>query len=149
VTISASCVAALRAALVGDAAGFEWLAGQPGLAQGEEFPGLMAMAFVAAARRRFPAGWPAADVIRFVGQVRGGDSGHPELSPTLAEQLILSALRNVPLHGHPDETATAYTQFVLLRELVSDLDGDQLSALLAGTRDDAERTGRPARPSSR
>jgi hypothetical protein len=53
-------------------------------------------------------------------------------------------------HGQePDETATAYTQFILLRELVSDLDGDQLSALLAGARDDAERVGRFARPASR
>ena len=38
---------------------------------------------------------------------------------------------------------------MLLRELVSDLDGDQLSALLAEARDDAERTGWPARPATR
>jgi hypothetical protein len=149
VTIAAGHVAALRAALAGDAAGFDWLAGQSGSAHGQEFPGLMAMAFIAAVRRRFPAGWPAADVITFVGQVRAGNSGRLALSPTLAEQLILSALRNVPLRGQPDQTATAYTQFVLLRELVSDLDGDQLSTLLAGARDDAERTGWPARPASR
>jgi hypothetical protein len=149
VTITAGHVAALRAALAGDAAGFEWLAGQSGSAHGEEFPGLMTMAFVAAVRRRFPAGWSAADVITFVGRVRAGESGQLALSPTLAEQLILSALRSVPLRGQPDETATACTQFVLLRELVSDLDGDQLSTLLAGARDDAERVGRPARPASR
>jgi hypothetical protein len=131
VTITAGYVAALRAALAGDAAGFERLAGQSGLAHGQELPGLMAMTFVAAARRRFPAGWSAADVIRFVGRVRAGDSGHPALSPTLAEQLLLSALRDAPLRGRPDETATAYTQFVLLRELVSDLDDEQLRALLA------------------
>jgi hypothetical protein len=149
VTITAGHVAALRAALAADAAGFERLAGQSGSAHGEEFPGLMAMAFIAAVRHRFPAGWSAADVITFVGQVRAENSGHLALSPTLAEQLILSALRNVPLRGQPDENATAYAQFVLLRELISDLDGDQLSALLAGARDDAERVGRPARPASR
>lgn len=130
-TITAGHVAALRAALAGDAAGFERLAGQSDFADGQELPGLMAMTFVAAARRRFPAGWSAADVITFVGRVRAGDSGHSVLSPTLAEQLLLSALRNAPLRGRPDETAAAYTQFVLLRELVSDLDGEQLSTLLA------------------
>ena len=130
-TITADHVAALRAALAGDAAGFERLAGQSDLAHGQELSGLMAMAFIAAARRRFPAGWSVADVITFVGRVRAGDNGHPALSPTLAEQMILSALRNAPLHGQPDETATAYTQFVLLRELVSDLDDEQLRTLLA------------------
>ncbi len=74
-------------------------------------------------------------MIRFVGRVRGGDSGHPELSPALAEQLILSALRNIPLTGQPDETATAYTQFVLLRALVSGLDDEQLITLLSAAAD--------------
>jgi hypothetical protein len=68
------------------------------------------------------------------------------LSPTLAEQLILSALRNAPLRGQPDETVRAYTQFVLLRELVSDLDDEQLGMLLAQARDGAERVSRPAPP---
>jgi hypothetical protein len=41
----------------------------------------------------------------------------------------------------PDETARAYTQFVLLRELVSDLDDEQLDTLLTHARGDAERFG--------
>jgi hypothetical protein len=143
VTITAGHVAALRAALAGDRFAFEQMAGQSGSAYSQDLPYLMAMAFVAAVRRRFPDGWSAADVIKLVGQVRGGDDGHSVLSPTLAEQLILSALRNAPLHGQPDETAMAYTQFVLLRELVSDLDDEQLSMLLAQARDGAERVGRP------
>jgi hypothetical protein len=143
VTITAGHIAALRAALAGDGSAFERLADQSGSAYSQDLPYLMAMAFVAAVRRRFPDGWSVADVIKFVGQVRGGDGGHSALSPTLAEQLILSALRNAPLRGQPDETAGAYTQFVLLQELISDLDDEQLSMLLAQARDDAERIGWP------
>jgi hypothetical protein len=141
VTITADHVAALRAALAGDGFAFERLAEQSGSAYSRDLPYLMAMAFAAVVRRRFPDGWSAADVIKFVGQVRSGDGGHSALSPTLAEQLILSARRNAPLRGQPDETARAYTQFVLLRELVRDLDDEQLSMLLTQARDDAERVG--------
>lgn len=47
------------------------------------------------------------------------------------------------------ETASAYAQFMLLSELVSDLDDEQLSALLARAGDDTERAERPAPPAGR
>jgi hypothetical protein len=84
-------------------------------------------------------------VIKFVGQLRVRNGDNAALSPTLAEQLILSALRDTPLQGEFSETATAYTQFLLLRELVSDLDGERLDVLLTRAQDDADRwitTGR-------
>ena len=138
-TVTASHVAALRAALAGDGGAFDRIDREAGLGDGLEFPVLMAMAFIAAVRRQFPSAWSTADVIRFVGQVRvqNGDDG--DLSPTLAEQLILSALRDTPLSVRSAETARAYAQFMLLSVLVSDLDDDQLNTLLAQARDDADR----------
>ncbi len=98
----------------------------------------MAMAFISAVRHRFAGGWSVGDVILFVSQVRARAGGYGNLSPSLAEQLILSVLRDAPFPGWSAGTATAYAQFVLLKELVSDC-GDQLTALLAGARHDADR----------
>jgi hypothetical protein len=44
--------------------------------------------------------------------------------------LILSALRDVPLSVPADEIATAYTEFILMRRLVTDLDDERLSLLV-------------------
>jgi hypothetical protein len=150
VTVTADHVAALRAALAGDAGAFDRLDREHGLGDGEEFPVLLATAFIAAVRRRFPGGWPTADVIGFVGQVRVrgggyGDGGYGDLSPGLAEQLILSVLRDAALRGQFGEAATAYAQFVLLKELVSGYGDGQLNALLAEARDGTDRwiAGRP------
>ena len=45
-----------RAALSGDAAAFEHMEHQAGLGYSQEFPALMATAFIAAVRSRFPLG---------------------------------------------------------------------------------------------
>jgi hypothetical protein len=95
------------------------------------------MAFIIAARLRFAAGWSTSDVIRFVSRARLQDGNRTTLSPTLAEQLILSALRDTPLSVQADEIAKAYTQFTLMKTLVSDLDDERLSLLLAQAQDDA------------
>ena len=108
------------------------------------------MAFVAAVRRRFPA-WRGlrdrSDHVRRPGT--GWEQRPARASWTLAEQLILSALRGRPAARASRTRPPPLTpSSVLLRELVSDLDGDQLSALLAGARDDAERAGAASRPVS-
>lgn len=138
-TVTADQVAALRAALAGDSGAFDRIDREAGLGDGQEFPVLVAMAFIAAVRHQFPRGSSTADVIRFVSQVRveNGDDG--DLSPTLAEQLILSALRDTPLSVRSGETARASAQFALLSVLVGDLDDDQLNTLLTRARDDADR----------
>lgn len=131
-TVRGDQIAALRAALTGDISTFERLGGTSGQNHGEEFPILVATAFIIAAQRRFPHEWSIADVIRFVGQVRVqcGDN-YDDLSPAIAEQLILAALRDEPMGGEFDETDKAYTQFVLLSALVRDLDEQQLDMFLA------------------
>jgi hypothetical protein len=135
--VSRHHVAALQAALAGDADSFDRMDHELGLSEGREFPALLSMAFIIAARLRFAAGWSTSDVIRFVSRARLQDGNRTTLSPTLAEQLILSALRDTPLSVQADEIAKAYTQFTLMKTLVSDLDDERLSLLLAQAQDDA------------
>lgn len=137
-TISRHHVAALRAALIGDADAFDRIDYELGLGDGRDFPALLTAAFIAACHLRFPSGWSVADVIKFVGQVRVRDGDRVPVSPTLAEQMILSALRDTPLPGPADATVAAYTQFVLTRRLVSGLSGERLSLLLAQAQDGAD-----------
>jgi hypothetical protein len=140
VTVTPDHVTALRAALSGDAAFFEYMEHRADLGHGQEFPALMAAAFAAAVRSRFPGKWSVADVVRFVAQVRVWDSdNYGSLSPSLAEQLTLCALRGTPVPGRYDEVAKAYTQFMLLKDIASDLDDQQLEMLLTKAQDDADR----------
>jgi len=135
--VSRHHVAALQAALAGDADSFDRLDHELGLSEGREFATLLATAFVIAARLRFAGGWSTADVIRFVSPARIRDSNRATVSPTLAEQLILSALRDAPLSVPADEIATACTEFTLMRRLVTDLDDERLSLLLVQAQDSA------------
>jgi hypothetical protein len=148
VTVTSDHVMALRAALGGDAAFFEYMERRADLGRGQEFPALMAAAFAAAVRSRFPGEWSVADVVRFVGQARVGSSDtYGGLSPSLAEQLTLAVLRGTPVPSQFDEAAKAYTQFLLLKDLASSLDDQRLDMLLGKARDDAGRwmaeTARP------
>lgn len=139
-TVTSSHVGALRAALSGDAVAFERMERHAGLGYGQEFPALMAAAFTAAVRFRFPAEWSQADVIRFVSQVRVRSSDpFGDLNPSLAEQLTLCVLRGTPVHGQYHEVAKARTQFMLLKDIISGLDGQQLETLLAEAQDNADR----------
>jgi len=61
-TVTSGHVTALRAALKGDVAAFEYMAGRQGSDQ--EFPILLAAASIAAVRERFPGQSSTADVIQ-------------------------------------------------------------------------------------
>jgi hypothetical protein len=138
-TVTPGHVMALRAALSGDVAAFEHMERRADLGHGQEFPALMAAAFIAAVRFRFSGEWSVADVVKFVSQVRvRASDGYGEPSPSLAEQLVLAALRGTPVAGQFDETAKAYTQFMLLEDLASSLDDQQLDMLLDKARHDAD-----------
>jgi hypothetical protein len=132
VTVTLGQVAALRAALVGDEEDFERLSADPGVADGQEFPRLVATAFAAAAQRRFRPGWSVGDVVRFVGHLRAhGEGSYEDLSAAAAEQMLLSILRGEPMGGQFDDFMRAYAQFALLAELVRDLSEQELSTFLA------------------
>jgi hypothetical protein len=151
-TVTPDHVTALRAALSGDAGAFEHMERQADLGHSQEFPAPMAAAFTVAVRSRFPGEWSVADVVKFVSQVRARRSdAYGDLSPSLAEQLVLATLRGTPVSSQFDETAKAYTQFMLLEDLVSSLDDQRLDMLLGKARDDADRwmaeTARPLRAS--
>jgi hypothetical protein len=136
-TISRHHVAALQAALAGDADSFDRMDGELGLSEGREFPALLSMAFIIAARLQFGRDWSTAEVIRFVSQARIQEGSRITISPTISEQLILSALRDTPLVVAADETTMAYNQFILMRRLASGLDSKWLSLLLAQAQDNA------------
>jgi hypothetical protein len=139
-TVTSDHVTALRAALNGDAAFFEYMERRADLGHGQEFPALMAAAFTVAVRSRFPGEWSVADVIKFVSQVRIRNSeNYGGLNPSLAEQLTLCALRGTPVPGQNDEVAMAYTQFMLLKDIADGLDDQQREMLLATAQDDADR----------
>jgi hypothetical protein len=132
-------VSALRAALVGDSGTFDRLGGESGLEYGEEFPVLMAMAFINAARRRFGVGWSRGDVVRFVGQLRARDHGeYSDVSSEASEQMLIGALRGEPFQTQFDEFAKGYALAAVLAELVSGFDAQRLSALLREARQQAD-----------
>jgi hypothetical protein len=135
-------VAALRAALSGDSETFDRLADASDRDYGDGFGILMATAFVAAARHRFPGEWSVSDLITFVGRARAHDQGErADINASAAEQMLLTALTNqlVPMRGKFDQIAKGYTQAAILAELVSDLDGQQLDAFLTEARVRANR----------
>jgi hypothetical protein len=135
-------VAALRAALSGDTDTFGQVADMSNLEYGGQFGILMATAFIAAARHRFPRPWSVPDLIRFVGQVRTHHQGeYADINASAAEQMLLAALANrpEPMHGEFDQIAMGYAQAAILAELVGDLDGQQLDALLDEARVQANR----------
>ncbi len=128
--VSGEHVTALRAALDGDEETFERLTGGADEEHLLPLSVLLAMAFSAVARRRFPDTWSAADVIGFVAWMRVQYAHDLDaFSPSMAEALLLAALRGTPLRGEFDAAATAYTQAALLRALTSDLDEQQTDVL--------------------
>ena len=133
-------VAALRAALTGETHTFDLMGGASGLDYGEEFAVLIAVAFIAAARRHFGSGWSRSNVIHFVGQLRARDQGeYADVSAGDAEQMLISALEGKPLQRQFDEFAKGYAQAAVLTELVSDLDEEQVDLLLQDARQEADR----------
>jgi hypothetical protein len=139
VRISENQLAALRTALNGEAEEFERLAVSSDVDHGNGFPVLVGHAFVLAARRGFPHDYSTSDVIRFVGKLRSRDSGEfADISVTAAEQMLLCALRGVPMDSKSDEFAKGYAQVAVLAELVSNLNDQQLEALLEQARDQAD-----------
>jgi hypothetical protein len=130
VRVSTEQVTALRAALDGDEETFEHLTGGADEEHLTPLSVLLAAAFSSVVRMRFPAEWSEADVIRFVAWMRvqfGNDLD--SFSPSLAEALLLTALRGMPVHGGFADAAIAYTQAALLRALTGDLDEKHMNAL--------------------
>jgi hypothetical protein len=137
--ISDDQAAVLRAALQGDTSTFDRLESKPHLDDSVEVPALVAHAFVTATRRRFSGRWTDSDVIRLVGQLRARKEGeHADVSAQVAEQMLLSVLHGQPMPCEDDKIAMGYAQFALLAELVTDLDGVELDALLGEARRQAD-----------
>jgi hypothetical protein len=102
------------------------------------FAALLATALINAIRYQFSTQWSLADVIRFVGQARVRFDTY-DLSPTMAEQILLAALRNVPLSPKFDEDIKSCAQITLLAALTDSLHEQQVDALLQEAREQANR----------
>jgi hypothetical protein len=137
VKVSDRDMAAALAVLTGDIDSFDGLQEEHDSTHGEGFAALMAMAFISAVRERFSSGWSLADIIRFVGQVRSQKENY-DLSPTIAEEMLLAALRNTSLPERTDEFAKGYAQVAVLAELAGNLDEQQLDEFLAKARVQAD-----------
>ncbi len=135
--VSDNDLAALRAALDGDVDAFDRLHTEHRGVVDNGFTALMATAFVRATRQQFGHDWSVSDVIRFVGEVRTRFSGG-DLSPTTAEEMILTALRNTPMRTGSDDGALGDVQITLLAVLVNNLDSRQRALLFQKARADAE-----------
>ena len=79
-------------------------------------------------------------MIRFVAWMRLQDGNDFDAtSPSLAEALLLKALRDTPVHDRPDDDATAYAQVALLRALTIDLSEQHVDAVFDYARQQADR----------
>jgi hypothetical protein len=119
-------VAALRAFLTGDGTYerlSEYLQARDGQLSGDHFSALTGMALCTAARRRFPAGYTNADVIRLVGQVRGR-AGDPSdnVDPLVAEAVLRGALGDAAAAENLDQAAMAMAIPALLLILLEQND---------------------------
>jgi hypothetical protein len=140
VRVSSEHVTALRAVLDGDEETFKRQTSGADEEHLTPLSVLLAMAFSSVTRMRFPAGWSEADVIRFVAWMRVQyRNDFDAFSPSLAEALLLAALRGMPLHGEVDDAATAYTQVALLRALTGDLNEHHVDTLFGYACQQADR----------
>jgi hypothetical protein len=129
-------VAALRAQLAGDLEEHRRLFAQ--LMPSDVRSGYRALtsaAFCVAAERRFPKESAAADVIAYVGDVRGRTQAAAQMNPRTAEQVILAVVTDEPLDD-VDPRTSFEIQLLLLAAMTADaqLDADGLDAFLVEAR---------------
>jgi hypothetical protein len=137
-------VLALRAFLTGDDVTFDRVSVVLEERDGgnEEFAALQGAAFAAVARRRFPDGHTAGDVVRLVAEARAAvDDTAGEIDPRTAEGLLHGVLCDPAAAGGLDEVAKARTQPALLQAMLeeADVSGAELDSLLAEARELADR----------
>lgn len=139
--VSDEHVAALRAYLEGDLAGYERTIGA--LQRHDDVDGFAVIAttaFVEAVRRRFEPGWKRGDVVRFVAGVRARWGGATDqIDPLDAEILVRAALGD-ERPDDLDDTAKA-AQIHLLTALISDENPDRagMDRILTRAREQAAR----------
>jgi hypothetical protein len=142
-------MAALKAFLTDDDAAFEAIGAL--LDEDGSWPGygiLQGAALAVAARRRFPDGYRAKDVIRFVGRMRTAlhdETG--QIDPGTAERLLRGVLADPGHAAGLDQNAAALAMMALLKALVAEerLSGPELDMFVSESRDEAMRR----RPSGR
>jgi hypothetical protein len=139
-------VAALRAFLAGDDTAFDLIGGLLDEDGSWQAYGLLqAAALAVAARRRFPHGYQAADVIRFVGRTRAalGDQAG-QINPGTAERLLRAVLSNPAQAAGLDQDMAALATMALLKALVTEegLTGADIDAFLTESLTQAQLTAR-------
>ena len=141
--VTAGHLAALKAFLTGDDTTFDRISAQlDASGSWQAYAVLQGAAFTRAARRRFPGGYQAGDVIRFVGKVRA--DAHDEtgrIDPGTAERLLRAALSDSASVAGLDQSAMALAMAALLKTLIAQdrISGPELDAFLAESRSQAAR----------
>lgn len=119
-TVTDDQVAALRAQLRGDRSEHERLRTQLDASDSDGYVHLIGAAFVIAAERQFQQNSTAADVIRFIADVRGQTPLAAErIDPKIGEQLIISALTDEPVAEEVDADTALMTELLLLVGMVA------------------------------
>lgn len=119
-TVTDDQIAALRAQLRGDRSEHERLFAQLGQSDSDGYVHLIGAAFVIAAERQFQENSTAADVIRFIADVRSQTPIAAErIDPKIGEQLILSALTDEPVPEDVDVETALITELLLLVGMVA------------------------------
>ncbi len=141
--ISDEHVAALRAFLTADDETFDRVSTVlEERGGGNAYAALQGAAFAVAARRRFPGGATAGNVVRLVAALRtAANDTDGEIDPRTSERLLHSVLGTPAAAGGLDEQSKAKAQPALLYALLEegDLSGAALDSVLAEARELASR----------
>jgi len=143
VPLTGDHLAALRAFLAGDYTTFDHISSQlDGDGWWQAYAVLQGAALAVAARRRFPGGYQARDVIQFVGRVRAAAQDETgQVDPGTAEGLLRMVLSDPASAAGLDQDAMALATTALLKTLIAEecLSGPELDAFLTESRDEARR----------
>jgi hypothetical protein len=136
-------VAALKAFLTGDDVVFEGIGALLDEDGSWQAYGLLqAAALTVAARRRFPGGYAAGEVIRLVGRTRAAlHDNDGQIYPRTAERVLRGVLSDPACVGGLDQDAVALATTALLKALIFEegMSGPGLDGLLAESWDEARR----------
>jgi hypothetical protein len=134
-SITADQVAALRAALKGDADGHKRIYAGLEPTSKDSYGALIVAAFFRAAERRFAEGGNKTDVVAFVANLRAQHELEDDIDPRIAERLLMATFSDEEIDDIPDNAKGGH-YMLLLAGLIADaqLSDIELDEFLADAR---------------
>jgi hypothetical protein len=138
-SINVDQVAALRAALKGDANGHKRTYAGLELTSKDSYGALIVASFFRAAERRFAKGGDKADAVAFVAGLRAQHELEDDINPRIAERLLMATFSDEEIDDIPDNAKGAH-YMLLLAGLIADarLSDVELDEFLADARNLAD-----------